>query len=225
MLVLEFVEESIRLVALGLQRVHELQQVLLGEDVIRQRRRFTEQMVNRGLVDLGGRDVLFIVRGIRDRLGGNAADLADRLFQEQVEGRADEQVEAVDPSQLHQSGRRFEHRAAQNVVHGRSENLALPAAVEQHADHIVERQVGIMRKAETSRQLTREKAIEQHLLAIDSNLKQVRSNNRNDAAFFDLREEDVPVILFPLSRLFGNFLQHCGHGATHPGCRSQAASL
>ncbi len=142
--VLELVEQLFRREVLALQRADELEQVLVGDHVGGRGGEPAEQVVDdRPLQAIAlGRQVGDAIGRVGQHLraGGPAEPLqVDRVLQQRVEGRRDEQVEFRDRCQLAQRERRLEGGVLEDAAQAHVGFFAPAARAEEPADDVVER--------------------------------------------------------------------------------------
>ena len=124
--------------------------------------------------------------------------LVDRLLEQRIERRRDEEVEVGDLRQLAERQRRREIRVAQDAAHARVGLFAPAVRRQEPADDVVER-VGLRQPrgidVELAGELFRDPVVEQARAGLGLDLQQLRPDDRDDAALLDEVEQVLPRIV------------------------------
>ena len=199
---LEGGEKFLRAIGVGLERAHELQSILVGEDVGGRRGEPAEEMIDERTREeraLRG-EIGDFVGGVGDDVGaaqGAEAHGVERVFQETVERGGDVEVEIGDLGELEQRRRRGEGGLAQDGAKAGISILAATAAGEEAHDHIVERRCGREvggGDAEAGGEARGEPRVEILRTRISGDGEKFRADDGDDALLLDVIEKIVPRI-------------------------------
>ena len=208
--------QRMRAPRLGLERMYELQRVLLGDHVLGDGGEAAEELKDGGPFHRVHRLI-----EVLDRLGGIGVDarprlaaeahLVERLLEERIEGGGDEEPEGPDRGELLQRGRNREGRGVgEHLLQAGVDVLDLSPARKKPAGHRMQRagrrQV-FAGNLQIRGQALGEERIELHLPAFDLGDEEIRADDGHGPALLDELEE-----LIPEARTFAGCRRHVERG-------------
>ncbi len=202
MVAAQLVEQHLGLPLLVLHGMHELQQVLVADGVVRRSRGPPQEMEHHGPLQVSLRtgEVADGARRVDD------LSRAEGVHQQGVEGQRDEEVETRDAGERPQRLRRRERGVAQHPVDPGVELLPLSSPAQVQGDDVVEIEAfGKLRggQGEIGRQPLRHPAIEGHVAVAFPHRDELRADDGDHRPVLDVVQEIVPETLW-----------HVGHGYT-----------